>query len=115
MFLLNQTTLRQKVVFSGIGLHSGQPTSLIIHPAPENTGIQFVKDGIFIPAIVSSVKGTAFATQLHYNGASVRTVEHFLKRFKNFKKFKTVKCSKLFRLFQLKLLWWASRALKLKI
>lgn len=78
MFLLNQTTLRQKVVFSGIGLHSGQPSSLIIHPAPENTGIQFVKDGIFIPAIISSVKGTAFATQLHYNGVSVRTVEHFL-------------------------------------
>jgi UDP-3-O-[3-hydroxymyristoyl] N-acetylglucosamine deacetylase len=81
MFSLNQTTLQQKVSFSGVGLHTGEPSTLILSPAPENTGIQFVKNGVIIPALMSSVVNTSFATQLSVQQESIKTVEHLLSAF----------------------------------
>ena len=38
-----QTTLRDRVVVSGIGVHSGKPVQMVLHPADENTGISFLR------------------------------------------------------------------------
>ncbi len=34
-----QTTLRDEVAISGIGVHSGRPVTLTLHPAEAGTGI----------------------------------------------------------------------------
>ena len=36
-----QTTLREQVAVSGIGVHSGSPVTLTLNPADDNTGIVF--------------------------------------------------------------------------
>ena len=35
-----QTTLRDQAVLSGIGVHSGLPVTLTLHPADAGTGLQ---------------------------------------------------------------------------
>ncbi|NBV29878.1 UDP-3-O-[3-hydroxymyristoyl] N-acetylglucosamine deacetylase, partial [bacterium] len=81
MFLSNQTTLRQKVTFNGIGLHTGESTTVIVHPAAENTGINFIINGTIIPALIGFVSKTSYATQLHQGDVSIKTVEHLLSAF----------------------------------
>jgi UDP-3-O-[3-hydroxymyristoyl] N-acetylglucosamine deacetylase len=80
MFL--QRTIRQKVTVEGIGLHTGQPTTLTFCPAPEGTGIYFVRrDMPGSPAISTQadrVTATAMATTLGGEAFSVSTVEHCL-------------------------------------
>lgn len=41
-----QTTLKKKVIFEGIGLHSGQPVRLIVHPANIDNKIYFLRSDI---------------------------------------------------------------------
>ena len=41
-----QRTIKNTVSCFGIGVHSGKPASITLHPAPENTGIQFVRTDI---------------------------------------------------------------------
>ncbi len=41
-----QTTLKQQVVCSGIGLHLGKETSITFKPAPADTGIVFVRTDV---------------------------------------------------------------------
>lgn len=36
-----QTTLRDQVAVSGIGVHSGRPVTLTLHPADDDSGIIF--------------------------------------------------------------------------
>ena len=40
-----QTTLREQVAVSGIGVHSGWPATVKLHPARIDTGIVFVRCG----------------------------------------------------------------------
>ena len=72
-----------KIVFKGIGLHTGNKVSMKIFPAHENTGIVFRrKIGnkiILIKADYRNVKSTKLCTLLSdKNGNSVSTVEHIL-------------------------------------
>jgi UDP-3-O-[3-hydroxymyristoyl] N-acetylglucosamine deacetylase len=77
-----QQTIAEKVSCTGIGLHSGAPTQLTLHPARAGQGIHFVRtDGaspVEIPARSSEVSSTRLATTLGKGDASVRTVEHLL-------------------------------------
>ena len=77
-----QQTIAEKVSCTGIGLHSGAPTQLTLHPARAGEGIHFVRtDGsapVEIPARSSEVSSTRLATTLGRGDASVRTVEHLL-------------------------------------
>jgi UDP-3-O-[3-hydroxymyristoyl] N-acetylglucosamine deacetylase len=80
-----QTTLCDQTAVSGIGVHSGLPATLTIHPADANTGIVFVRsrgDGHYgreIHANVRSVTSTDFATVLGDSaGPCVSTTEHVL-------------------------------------
>ena len=80
-----QTTLCDQVAISGIGVHSGLPVTLTLHPADTNSGIIFVRSGIQgryereIRADVRSVTATEFQTVLgDSNGPLVCTSEHVL-------------------------------------
>ena len=80
-----QTTLRDQVAVSGIGVHSGLPVTLTLHPADDDTGIVFQRiaaDGSVereIRADVRAVTATEFATVLgDANGPLCSTAEHVL-------------------------------------
>lgn len=79
-----QTTLAGEIVLSGIGVHSGAPVSMVLHPADADTGIRFVITRgseiiADIPASVNAVAGTTLCTILgEQGGATVATVEHLL-------------------------------------
>ena len=80
MFL--QRTIRQKTTVQGIGLHTGAPATLTFCPAPEDTGIYFVRRDLpGSPAISTQaerVQATSMATTLGGEAFSVSTVEHCL-------------------------------------
>jgi UDP-3-O-[3-hydroxymyristoyl] N-acetylglucosamine deacetylase len=80
-----QTTLKDHVTVSGIGVHSGAPANLTLHPAEANTGIVFLRSGTNgqpdreLNANYRSVTATEFATVLgDVNGPAVSTTEHVL-------------------------------------
>jgi len=77
-----QHTLKKIYSFEGKGLHSGQKVQMRLLPAPENTGIQFlrkdVSDNACIPAIVDYVTMTNRGTTLEKDGLRVSTIEHVL-------------------------------------
>ncbi|MEM6711054.1 MAG: UDP-3-O-acyl-N-acetylglucosamine deacetylase [Pseudomonadota bacterium] len=80
-----QQTVADSISLSGIGVHSGQPATLTIHPGDDDTGFIFLRTGIEgsqdieIKADWSNVTATALCTVLgDPNGAFVSTVEHLL-------------------------------------
>jgi UDP-3-O-[3-hydroxymyristoyl] N-acetylglucosamine deacetylase len=80
-----QTTLRDQAVLTGIGVHSGLPVTLTLHPADSNTGIRFVRSGFGgrrdreVQAEIGAVAATEFATVLgDASGPLVSTAEHVL-------------------------------------
>jgi len=80
-----QTTLRNHVTVSGIGVHSGSPVTLTLHPAEADTGIVFLRCGLDgqpdreLSAHFRLVTATEFATVLgDRNGPAVSTTEHVL-------------------------------------
>jgi UDP-3-O-[3-hydroxymyristoyl] N-acetylglucosamine deacetylase len=84
MKAVRQTTLREQAVISGIGVHSGLPVTLTIHPADANTGIVFVRnDGAGrnreVVADYRAVTATELATVLgDASGVLCSTAEHIL-------------------------------------
>lgn len=81
----SQTTLRRHATVAGIGVHSGSPVSLTLHPAEADTGIVFLRSGVDgqpdreITADYRAVTATEFATVLgDRNGPAVSTTEHVL-------------------------------------
>jgi len=80
-----QTTLREQVAVSGIGVHSGRPVTMTLHPADDDAGIVFQRvssDGTIereIRADVRAVTATEFATVLgDTTGPLCATAEHLL-------------------------------------
>ncbi|HEY2137705.1 MAG TPA: UDP-3-O-acyl-N-acetylglucosamine deacetylase [Xanthobacteraceae bacterium] len=80
-----QTTLRVDAAVAGIGVHSGLPATLTLHPADAGTGIVFLRTGLNgrpdreIRADVRSVTATEFATVLgDPSGPLCSTAEHVL-------------------------------------
>jgi UDP-3-O-[3-hydroxymyristoyl] N-acetylglucosamine deacetylase len=80
-----QTTLCDQAVLRGIGVHSGLPVALILHPAEADTGIRFIRTGLEnggdreISADIHAVTATEFATVLgDESGPLVSTAEHVL-------------------------------------
>jgi UDP-3-O-[3-hydroxymyristoyl] N-acetylglucosamine deacetylase len=80
-----QTTLRDNTVLFGMGVHSGLPVTLTIHPADADTGLRFIRTGVNgfghreIPAEMAAVTATEFATVLgDATGPLVSTAEHVL-------------------------------------
>lgn len=77
-----QKTLADTVTMSGVGLHTGNLTSMTFKPAAENTGFRFVRtdlpDNPEIEAIVDNVIDIARGTTIGIGNAHVHTVEHVL-------------------------------------
>jgi len=75
-----QRTIRRSVVASGRGLHSGIKSGAILHPLAPGGGIVFadMSSDSTVPAHLDYVDSTGYATTLHRQGMSVRTVEHLL-------------------------------------
>ncbi len=77
-----QRTLRTPVEFSGAGLHSGRTVRARVLPAPQGTGIEFVRtdvpDSAPIPARIQYRVQADLRTRLKRGNAEVETVEHLL-------------------------------------
>ncbi|MEA5466454.1 UDP-3-O-acyl-N-acetylglucosamine deacetylase [Leptothoe sp. PORK10 BA2] len=77
-----QHTLAAPVTCTGVGLHLGQTTQVVLKPASADSGRYFVRTDVQperrIPATVTAVSQTRLSTQLGPEGQQVRTVEHLL-------------------------------------
>ena len=77
-----QQTVAGDIVFSGVGIHSGKVTNLVIKPAPADAGLKFRRTDLpGQPEIVVCAENgqeSARATTLTKDGVAVFTVEHFL-------------------------------------
>jgi len=75
-----QKTLKNSIALTGLGLHSGTRTGIMLNPAEPNTGIVFedINSGEQILADIDNVISTGYATALSKRGTNVKTVEHLL-------------------------------------
>ena len=76
-----QQTLKKKYSFEGKGLHTGRYAHMTVCPAPENTGITFVRtdaENATVAALAENVSNTTRSTTISQNGVSVSTIEHIL-------------------------------------
>ncbi len=81
MEMTYQQTVASSFEFKGIGLHTGELTTLRILPAPAGSGLIFRRvdlDNFELPADVRSVARVAYATTLMNRGVWISTVEHLL-------------------------------------
>tara|TARA_E500000178_G_C16968715_1_gene729795 strand:- start:715 stop:1635 length:921 start_codon:yes stop_codon:yes gene_type:complete len=81
--LLNQKTIKYPVSFSGIGLHSGKPSTICVKPSSPDTGIVFkridLKDNNLLYPNFMNVSNTALNTTIsNSNGVKVSTIEHLM-------------------------------------
>lgn len=85
MILQKQRTLKTEVSYTGIGLHSGREVHATLKPAPEDTGIVFVRKDLAgapqIHAKATNVTSTLRATTVEENGNKVFTIEHLMSAF----------------------------------
>lgn len=78
---LKQRTIQQAVHAIGIGVHSGEKVGMSLRPAPENTGIVFVRSDLDcqeVRAYAENVSDTTLSTSISQNGVQVATVEHLM-------------------------------------
>ena len=81
----SQRTIAKDVFMNGQGIHTGEPVSVRILPAPVNAGIVFVRTDLphrpTIPvtsAQVVDVEKSVRRTTLSKDGIEIQTVEHFM-------------------------------------
>jgi UDP-3-O-[3-hydroxymyristoyl] N-acetylglucosamine deacetylase len=81
----SQTTLRDRVVIQGVGVHSAAPAQLVLHPAHVDSGVTFLRTGLpggrerLLEAKSANVTQTSLCTTIgDAAGASISTVEHLL-------------------------------------
>ena len=83
MSLLNQKTIKNKIDFSGVGLHSGNLVKVCIKPSEPNTGIVFkrvdlLKNNLIYPNF-ANVSNTSLNTTISNEfGVKVSTIEHLM-------------------------------------
>lgn len=86
MSILNQTTIKSKIQFTGVGLHNGKKVKMTLLPAAPNHGIVFKRIDLntknLIPAIFDNVSKAVLCTNIENEfGASVSTIEHLMGAF----------------------------------
>ncbi len=83
----NQHTIKKSASYTGVGLHTGQKSTITFHPAPEDSGIVFVRTDLEgkpeVPALVEYVDGndaidSLRGTNLLKDGVKIYTVEHVM-------------------------------------
>ena len=83
MSYLTQKTIKNKVTFNGIALHSGLNVNICIKPAEPNNGIVFkridIKDNNLVYPNFSNVSNTSLNTTIENDyGVKVSTIEHLM-------------------------------------
>lgn len=80
-----QTTLADRVVIKGLGVHSGAAARVVLHPADANSGITFLRTNLpngherLIEGRHSSVRDTQLCTVIgDETGATIATIEHLM-------------------------------------
>lgn len=77
---MKQKTIRNSFTIEGVGLHTGLPLSLTLHPAPENHGIKIrrtdLPDAPVIEAVADNVCNTLRGTVLCKGDVQISTIEH---------------------------------------
>src|SRR3989338_7289950 len=80
-----QRTVAKDVRMNGVGIHTGEPVSLRVLPAPPDVGIVFIRTALpprpTIPvksAVVVDVGKSVRRTTLSKDGVEVQTVEHLM-------------------------------------
>ena len=78
-----QQTIEDKIILSGIGLHSGNQVELRLEPAGIDNGIKFIRTdkgkNNLINAIWSNVSETVLSTTIsNKNGLKISTIEHLM-------------------------------------
>ena len=77
-----QHTLKEEVIISGAGIHTGKSVTMRIQPAEPNTGINFQRIDLtgkpIVKADVDNVIETNRSTTIEANGARVGTIEHLM-------------------------------------
>ncbi|MGH7755847.1 MAG: UDP-3-O-acyl-N-acetylglucosamine deacetylase, partial [Vulcanimicrobiaceae bacterium] len=75
-----QHTLRERLVYEGVGLHTGADCRVALHPQPADSGVSFRLAGgkVVFPALAEYVVETKRATVLGSDGTTVSTVEHLM-------------------------------------
>ncbi|MBN1142748.1 MAG: UDP-3-O-acyl-N-acetylglucosamine deacetylase [Deltaproteobacteria bacterium] len=80
--MINQCTLAAPILFSGIGVHSGNRINVVLRPAESGNGIVFHRQlgnrTVSIKACAENVVDTRMATVLGHGDATISTVEHLL-------------------------------------
>src|SRR5699024_7068087 len=79
--MVKQRTLKRMVKTTGVGLHTGRKVTLVLRPAPANTGIIYrrvdLQPAVDFPADAKSVRDTMLCTCLiNDKGVRISTVEH---------------------------------------
>ncbi|GGE42401.1 UDP-3-O-acyl-N-acetylglucosamine deacetylase [Agaricicola taiwanensis] len=82
-----QTTLKAPLTFTGVGVHSGAPTTLTLHPSGIGTGISFRRTGSFGTKVIHARYDRVTAAELSTvlgdpADGGVATVEHLLSAFR---------------------------------
>ncbi len=77
---VQQKTILRSVTATGLGLHTGVRTGIILHPLPPGSGIVFqsLSSEKTVPAHVDFADSTGYATTLYRAGFGAKTVEHLL-------------------------------------
>jgi UDP-3-O-[3-hydroxymyristoyl] N-acetylglucosamine deacetylase/3-hydroxyacyl-[acyl-carrier-protein] dehydratase len=77
-----QHTIKDEVIISGAGIHTGQSVTMHVKPAEPNTGIIFQRTDLqgkpIVKADVDNVIETNRSTTIESNGARVGTIEHMM-------------------------------------
>jgi UDP-3-O-[3-hydroxymyristoyl] N-acetylglucosamine deacetylase len=83
--MIRQRTLKTTVRATGVGVHTGRKVTMVLRPAPVDTGIVFCRSDLpgnpAIPARATNVSNTTMATVIEKDGARVSTVEHLMAAF----------------------------------
>jgi len=77
-----QRTVKRESTYSGIGLHTGNITSVTFKPAPPDSGIKFVRSDLpgrpEVEANIKNVISVARGTTLGNDSFQIQTVEHIM-------------------------------------
>lgn len=80
--MAKQTTIKDPISVSGVGLHSGNKVTLTFKPADQNTGLVFKRVDVegqpVVHADLDHVVDTSRGTSIEMNGVRVCTIEHTL-------------------------------------
>ena len=81
--ILNQKTIKNPLLFNGIGLHSGKDLKVKILPSPPNTGITFIRSDLkknnIIQPNVFNVSEASFCTTISNEfNVKISTIEHLM-------------------------------------